>query len=116
MMGRSLGIFLYHLRRKLHVSQEELARRAGVSPVQLGKIERGEIDRPHHRTWELIARGLGVSVDEMERRAAAVARLEGLISSEILEMLRLREGAARTPEGEALAEEYQVFGDFDLEI
>ncbi len=115
MMGRSLGIFLYHFRRKLGVSQEEFAQTTGVSPVQLGKIERGEIDRPHQRTWKLIADRLGVTVDEIVRRSAAVDRLEDLIERELAPLIRQEKPDDTPPEPDRVGETdpaERIFGDF----
>jgi transcriptional regulator with XRE-family HTH domain len=54
-------------------SRRELAQRAGVSPVFLGEIERGEKDASAH-TLCLLALGLGVPLAELYLRVAA--RLE----------------------------------------
>jgi transcriptional regulator with XRE-family HTH domain len=115
MMGRSLGMFLYHFRRKLRLSQEELAQLTGISPVQLGKIERGEIQRPHQRTWSLIAEGLGVTVEELERSALRVEHLEALIAQECISLFRPNPEGRGVPLGGPTLERdttVRIFGDF----
>jgi transcriptional regulator with XRE-family HTH domain len=47
------------------MTQEELARRAGMSLKGMGDIERGAIPDPHYSSLSKIAEGLGVSVGEL---------------------------------------------------
>jgi transcriptional regulator with XRE-family HTH domain len=47
------------------MTQEELARRAGMSLKGMGDIERGAIPDPHYSSLNKIAEGLGVSVGEL---------------------------------------------------
>jgi hypothetical protein len=49
------------LQRRLKRSDFE-----GISEMTIARIERGEIDRPHRKTLEAIARRLGVEPDEIE--------------------------------------------------
>jgi transcriptional regulator with XRE-family HTH domain len=56
------------------LSQRELAHRAGLSPVFLGEIERGEKD-PSARTLSLVARALDAPLAELYLRVAT--RLDG---------------------------------------
>ncbi len=49
-------------RRAAGLSQEEVARRAGLSLKGMGEIERGDIEDPHISSLTRIARALGVSV------------------------------------------------------
>jgi len=52
--------------RKAHgLSQEAVARRAGVSLNLYGKLERSELTNPHYTTVASLARALDVSVDEL---------------------------------------------------
>ncbi len=52
-------------RKAAGLSQEELARRAGMSLKGMGDIERGDIADPHYSSLSKIAGGLGVSVGEL---------------------------------------------------
>ncbi|PLS84027.1 MAG: hypothetical protein CYG60_20130 [Actinobacteria bacterium] len=47
------------------ITQEELARRAGVPLNRVGRIETGAVTDPHYSTLSRIADGLGVSVAEL---------------------------------------------------
>ena len=49
-------------RRAAGLSQEELARRAGMSLKGMGDIERGDIEDPHYSSLSKIADGLGMSI------------------------------------------------------
>jgi transcriptional regulator with XRE-family HTH domain len=52
-------------RRAAGLSQEELARRAGMSLKGVGDIERGDIEDPHYSSLSKIAAALDVSVAEL---------------------------------------------------
>lgn len=52
-------------RKSVGLSQEELARRAGMSLKGMGDIERGDIADPHYSSLKKIADGLGVPVGEL---------------------------------------------------
>jgi transcriptional regulator with XRE-family HTH domain len=58
-------------RRAAGLSQEELARRAGMSLKGMGDIERGDIDDPHFSSLSKIAKGLGVSIGELLEEPAS---------------------------------------------
>ena len=62
------------LRLDRELTQAELARKAGLSRVSVGKIERGEVV-PQARTLEALAKVLGVSVGEL---VTPVRRLESV--------------------------------------
>jgi transcriptional regulator with XRE-family HTH domain len=52
--------------RRAHLfSQDELAKRAGLSRAGLEKLELGQTDRPQRRTVEKLAGALGVAVEEL---------------------------------------------------
>ncbi len=51
-------------RERLHLSQEEVARRARVSLNSINKLERGEIRSPRFSTMVDIARSLGMGVQD----------------------------------------------------
>ena len=52
-------------RKAAGLSQEEVARRAGLSLKGMGDIERGDIEDPHISSLSKIARALGVSVETL---------------------------------------------------
>jgi transcriptional regulator with XRE-family HTH domain len=52
-------------RRAAGLSQEELARRAGMSLKGMGDIERGVIPDPHYSSLSKIAEGLGVPIRDL---------------------------------------------------
>jgi transcriptional regulator with XRE-family HTH domain len=78
------------------LSQEQLARQAGVSLNALHKLEMGRITDPHYSTLSGIAHALGVSVDELVGEdfsgVAASGEEPGLAQQESEEVL-LYEGA-----------------------
>jgi transcriptional regulator with XRE-family HTH domain len=74
-MLRAWGEVIRRYRQWKQLSRRELAQRAGLSPVFLGEIERGEKD-PSAHTLSLVADGLGVPLAELFLRVAA--RLDGL--------------------------------------
>ena len=52
-------------RKALHLSQEEVARRAGVSLNQVNRLERGEIIDPHFSTLAGLATALEMQISEL---------------------------------------------------
>jgi len=56
------------LRKKHKISQEELARKAGMTYSTLIKIESGANDNPTIKTMKKIADALEVSLDELVGR------------------------------------------------
>ena len=52
-------------REARELTQEELARRAGVPLNRVGRIETGAVTDPHYSTLSRIADGLGLSVSEL---------------------------------------------------
>ena len=64
----ALGRALRELRRKRDETQEELARRAGITAKTLSLIERGEAN-PTWGTVRGIAAALGVSMGEVAKLA-----------------------------------------------
>jgi len=56
------------LRKKHKISQEELARQAGITYSTLIKIESGVNDNPTIKTVKKIADALSVSLDELVGR------------------------------------------------
>ena len=53
------------LRERAGLTQEQEARRAGVSPTTISGIESGKITRPHLKTLLKLARALGADVGEL---------------------------------------------------
>lgn len=72
---RAWGDVIRRYRQWKQVSRRELAQRAGISPVFLGEIERGEKD-PSSHSLSLIARALDAPLSELYLRVAT--RLDGL--------------------------------------
>ena len=68
--GSDLGVVLRLLREWQAWTQEDLARRTGISRVQIGKLEREEIDRPQIYTFQRLRWGLGLRPDSVARIAA----------------------------------------------
>lgn len=60
-LTRSTGTELLETRISLGLSQRSVARAAGVSPTQLGRLERGEAPNPSVASVCRIARALGLS-------------------------------------------------------
>jgi transcriptional regulator with XRE-family HTH domain len=52
-------------RKKAQLSQEALARQAGISVSAVAQIEQGERTDPHYSTLSKLAKGLGISVGEL---------------------------------------------------
>src|SRR5215204_717065 len=66
-----IGSRIRAARKAAGLSQEELARRAGMSLKGMSYIERGHIEDPHYSSLSKIADGLGVSLGELLGEAAA---------------------------------------------
>jgi len=60
-------------RKAVGLSQEEVARRAGLSLKGMGEIERGDIEDPHISSLAKIARALGVPVEALIKEEEEVA-------------------------------------------
>ncbi len=74
--GADLGVVLRLVRQWQNWTQQELAQRIGISPVQIGKLERGEIERPHPYTWQRLRWGLGLRRESVARIASRWRALE----------------------------------------
>jgi transcriptional regulator with XRE-family HTH domain len=59
-----LGRRVQRLRSVLKLSQEGLARRAGMSRMTLARLERGEMS-PRHETLQALSQALGVGLGEL---------------------------------------------------
>lgn len=88
--GNLFGRVIQAARREQRISQRELARRSGVSPSQISRIESGETSTPVYWTVDAIAQALGkrgdllgilahVSQDSvMEEHVDYLQRLSGI--------------------------------------
>lgn len=81
--------FLEDARERAGFTRSELARRSGVSRMQIIRIEEGRIGVPRAETVQRLAKGLGM--DEGRLRAALVsfARKQGLGVQEIKRKLKV---------------------------
>jgi tetratricopeptide (TPR) repeat protein/transcriptional regulator with XRE-family HTH domain len=61
--GRAFGPTVRAHRRRLGLSQEDLAERIGVSTSTIGKVEAGRISRPRPATLRLLADAFGLTGD-----------------------------------------------------
>jgi transcriptional regulator with XRE-family HTH domain len=71
--GQELAARHIELRGHAGLTQEQEAKRAGVSPTTISGIESGKITRPHLKTLLKIARALGVDVGELRESGKAGA-------------------------------------------
>jgi len=72
----SLGDKVRATRKAAGISQEEVARRAGVSLNVINRLERGVILDPHYSTLRGIASALGVPVEDLVREPALAGNAE----------------------------------------
>jgi len=62
---RRLGTAIRNLRQALRLTQEQLAKKVGVTQGYIGHLERGLKKNPSLPTLKKLARALGVPVSEM---------------------------------------------------
>jgi transcriptional regulator with XRE-family HTH domain len=72
----SIGDKVRATRKAAGISQEEVARRAGVSLNVINRLERGVILDPHYSTLRGIASALGVPVEDLVREPALAGKAE----------------------------------------
>src|SRR5215207_781297 len=72
-MSVVIGERIRALRTERGLSQEEVARRTGVSLGSYGDIERGVTTDPHYSTLRGIARALGVPIEKLLQEEPALA-------------------------------------------
>lgn len=65
-----IGKRIRDARKAAGLTQEEVARRAGMSLKGMGDIERGDIPDPHYSSLSKIARALGVSIGALMEEPA----------------------------------------------
>src|SRR5918993_2737846 len=70
----SIGERVRTWRKALHLSQEEVARRAGVSLNQVNRLERGEIVDPHFSTLAGLATALNMHISELVGEPAPLGK------------------------------------------
>jgi len=63
--SKQIGDKIQALRKKKDLTQEELAKKANLPYQTLTKIESNVITKPSIQTVAKIAKGLGVSIDEL---------------------------------------------------
>jgi transcriptional regulator with XRE-family HTH domain len=69
----TLGERIKEARQQRGLTQEQLARRSGLTLNAYGDIERGHITDPHYSSLRGIARGLGITVAELVEESAPKA-------------------------------------------
>jgi transcriptional regulator with XRE-family HTH domain len=75
-MRVSIGDKVRATRKAAGISQEEVARRAGVSLNVINRLERGVILDPHYSTLRGIASALGVPVEDLVREPALAGKAD----------------------------------------
>lgn len=78
----NLAINVHRLRAALDLSQEDVARRAGMRQPAVSKIERGD-SNPRLDTLSRLARALGVEVDALFLDPAAVEESPRIVQAEV---------------------------------
>ena len=68
--SQAWGELLRHYRGRAGITQDELARRAGISSRTIQDLERGRVAVPRRTTMELLARALGLGPEERATLAA----------------------------------------------
>jgi transcriptional regulator with XRE-family HTH domain len=104
------GSVLRRYRIWKRLSRRDLARRAGLSAVYLGEIERGEKD-PSSHSLSAISAGLGVPLAELYLRVATRLDTKGEEDTDAQPALPLaaREGAGGYLDGVSLAKDETAF-------
>jgi len=70
----TFGELLRSHRDSLNLTQEELAKRTGLTPQAVGLLERGQRRRPHGYTVDKLAEALGLAGQDLARFRAAARR------------------------------------------
>ena len=73
-VGNTFGERLRRSRERATLTQEELAKRAGLTAMAISALERGERRRPYPKTVRALADALGLDETEREELAASVQR------------------------------------------
>lgn len=72
-----LGTKIKTLRKEQKMTQEELARSAGISRVTLGKIEKGHFGSVSVKTLDLIINALGHEIELKTKNGFGLPVLDG---------------------------------------
>lgn len=62
-----IGAKIRELRKKASLTQEELAKKVGISRVTLGKLERGEVGTISIKTLDVILSTLGYEIEFVQK-------------------------------------------------
>ena len=62
---REIGRIIRFYRGRHGYTQEQLARKAGIAPTSVVRLEKGEVERPHVSTLVKVADALGVDPKEL---------------------------------------------------
>jgi ribosome-binding protein aMBF1 (putative translation factor) len=96
MSGERFGEFVRRERAAMEIGLREMARKIGVSPTYLSKVERDEFPPPAEDKVKAIAEIIGCDVDQLLARAGKVASdLSDIIKRrpvELAELLRTTKG------------------------
>jgi transcriptional regulator with XRE-family HTH domain len=96
MSGERFGEFVRRERAAKEIGLREMARKIGVSPTYLSKVERDEFPPPAEDKVKAIAEIIGCDVDQLLARAGKVASdLSDIIKRrpvELAELLRTTKG------------------------
>ena len=63
--GKIISENIKKLRAKLGLTQDDLAKKADVKYATLMKVESGAINKPSVQTMAKIAKGIGVSIEDL---------------------------------------------------
>ncbi len=92
-MGQgNLGQRVRDARKARDLSQEALAREAGVSLNLVNKLERGVVTDPHYSTLSGLAHALELSVEDLVRGEARQPELEDERRPDLGELLKMSRG------------------------
>ena len=99
----NFGTWLAERREEARITQRELAKKCGVTPAYLAHLENGTSEPPPLKTCKALARGLGISWDDLWQRSFA-ARLKkwlrreghsGISDDELLEIVKKIQASSR---------------------
>ncbi len=65
-----LSVLLFNAAMSQNIALSEFAKQLGIGPLSLRQFIAGQTQRPRSRTLEILASALGMSVDEVRRRAS----------------------------------------------
>ena len=101
----SIGDKVRATRKAVGISQEEVARRAGVSLNVINRLERGVILDPHYSTLRGIARALEVPVEDLVREPALATTLRDETTEDLKRRALEETQYAKAPDREEWVEE-----------